>query len=139
DGDGISGRPNRVWSAEHDRLMAWVLGLSHALNLMFAATLSNASDGEEAGVERLASISSTTFQRQLDLATAVTGENPNLYFEIQHLNPNQEAVLGALAGTLDAVRAAIEGGDEQAFVALMERARDWARRHRDAAGAGSDR
>jgi len=122
--------------AEHDRLMAWVLGLSHALNLVFAATLADAQ--ADAGVDRLASISSTTFQRQLDLATAVTGENPNLYFEIQHLNPNQKAVLAALADTLDSVRAAISLGDERAFVTLMRRAGGWARRHRDAAGAESD-
>ena len=124
--------------AEHDRLMAWVLGLSHALNLVFAATLSNSAGRGEADADRLAAISSTTFQRQLDLATSVTGENPNLYFEIQHLNPNQQAVLAALAATLDRVREAVERGDEQAFVALMQRARHWAQRHRDAAGAAAD-
>jgi len=111
---------------EHDRLMAWVLGLSHALNLLFAGTLA-ATD--QASAERLASISSTTFKRQLDIATDVTAENPGLYFEIQRLNPNQRDVLHALADTLERIRGAVEANDEQAFVALMDQGRAWAERH----------
>lgn len=117
--------------AEHDRLMAWVLGLSHLLNLLFAGTL--AASGQ-AGAERLASISSTTFKRQLEIATDVTAENPGLYFEIQRLNPNQPVVLETLHRTLTRIRDAIESNDEQAFVALMRRGRAWAERHGRARG-----
>jgi chorismate mutase/prephenate dehydrogenase len=116
--------------AEHDRLMAWVLGLSHALNLVFAATLA----GAEIPAERLAEISSTTFGRQLRIAAAVVAENPRLYFEIQRLNPNQRGVVEGLRRVLDELDSALRKGDEAGFVTLMQRGRRWADRHRDAAG-----
>ena len=51
---------------EHDRLIAYVLGLSHALNIAFFTAL--AESGEAA--PRLARLSSTTFDAQLDVADA---------------------------------------------------------------------
>src|SRR3954465_2242627 len=67
---------------EHDRLIAYVLGLSHALNIAFFTAL--AESGEAA--PRLAKLSSTTFDSQLDVASKVAQESPELYFEIQSLN-----------------------------------------------------
>jgi chorismate mutase/prephenate dehydrogenase len=60
---------------EHDRLIAYVLGLSHALNIAFFTVL--AESGETA--PRLANLSSTTFDAQLDVATRVAPEYPHLY------------------------------------------------------------
>jgi len=117
---------------EHDRLMAWVLGLSHALNVAFAAAL--ADSDMDAG--QLAAISSTTFQRQLDIATDVAAENPDLYFEIQRLNPYEETVLGALRRSLDSLAASVIEGDSKSFVGLMQRGADWTERHRDARAGG---
>jgi chorismate mutase/prephenate dehydrogenase len=45
---------------------------------------------------RLARMSSTTFDAQLDVATKVAGENPDMYFEIQSLNDYGEESLNAL-------------------------------------------
>jgi chorismate mutase/prephenate dehydrogenase len=67
---------------EHDRLVAYVLGLSHALNIAFFTAL--AESGEAA--PKLARMSSTTFDAQLDVATTVSEESPELYYEIQALN-----------------------------------------------------
>ena len=50
---------------EHDRLIAYVLGLSHALNIAFFTAL--AGSGEAA--PRLAQLSSTTYDAQVDVAT----------------------------------------------------------------------
>ncbi len=106
---------------QHDRLIAFVLGLSHALNIAFFTVL--AESGESA--PRLANLSSTTFDSQLDVAARVAQENPHLYFEIQRLNPAGlfalEDLLGAVKRLTDIVRA----GDEQAFVALMEQGRQY--------------
>jgi chorismate mutase/prephenate dehydrogenase len=106
---------------EHDRLIAFVLGLSHALNIAFFTAL--AESGESA--PRLARLSSTTFDAQLEVATRVAQENPRLYFEIQSLNPQGifaiEDLLQAVQRLADVVRA----GDEQAFVSLMEQGRDY--------------
>ena len=120
---------------EHDRLMAWVLGLSHALNVTFAAAL--ADSGMDAG--RLAAVSSTTFQRQLDIATDVTAENPELYFEIQQLNPYEDGVLDALHQALQALETSVLQGDAKTFVDLMRRGAGWTGRHRTArAGKTAD-
>jgi prephenate dehydrogenase len=67
---------------EHDRLIAYVLGLSHALNIAFFTAL---ADSGEAAL-RLAKLSSTTFDSQLEVASRVAAESPELYYEIQSAN-----------------------------------------------------
>jgi chorismate mutase/prephenate dehydrogenase len=104
---------------EHDRLIAYVLGLSHALNIAFFTAL--AESGETA--PRLANLSSTTFDAQLDVATRVAGENPRLYFEIQRLNPQGLDALGQLLAAMQRLTDIVESGDEAAFVRLMEQGR----------------
>ena len=106
---------------EHDRVVAFVLGLSHALNIAFFCAL--AESGEE--VPRLSAVSSTTFEEQLRVAEKVAGENPHLYFEIQHLNDFGAEPLDALAGAVEALREVVASGDEPAFAAMMERGRDY--------------
>jgi len=54
---------------DHDRLIAYVLGLSHAINIAFFTAL--ADSGEAA--PRLARLSSTTFDAQLGVASLVAG------------------------------------------------------------------
>jgi chorismate mutase / prephenate dehydrogenase len=109
---------------DHDRLIAFVLGLSHAVNIAFFTAL--AGSGEN--VPQLARLSSTTFDAQLAIAAAVAEENPHLYFEIQSLNDFGGVSLAGLAGAVERLRAAVEAGDEAAFVSLMERGRDYLRR-----------
>ena len=76
----------------HDRLIAWVLGLSHALNIAFLRAL--ADSGEAA--PKLAELSSTTFDEQLGVAGRVVHDSPQLYFEIQSLNEYATESLSAL-------------------------------------------
>lgn len=106
---------------DHDRLIAYVLGLSHALNIAFFTAL--AESGEAA--PRLARMSSTTFDSQLLVSSAVARENPHLYFEIQHLNRFGLAPLDALLDAAARLRELVSAGDEQGFVELMERGRDY--------------
>ena len=100
----------------HDRLIAYILGLSHALNIAFFTAL--AESGETAA--RLADLSSTTFDRQLAVASLVARENPHLYFEIQHLNEYGGESLAALATAVERLREVVTSGDSQGFVELME-------------------
>jgi chorismate mutase/prephenate dehydrogenase len=115
----------------HDRLIAYVLGLSHATNIAFFTAL--AESGED--VPHLASLSSTTFDAQLDVAGRVAAENPALYFEIQSLNEYGPAVLAALEDSVARIRAAVAEGDADSFIAMMERVAAYfaRRRRRDAA------
>lgn len=106
---------------DHDRLIAYVLGLSHALNIAFFTAL--AESGEAA--PKLARMSSTTFDNQLDVATAVAQESPDLYFEIQSLNDYGAESLEALAQAVERIRTAVLSQDHAAFAALMRRGRDY--------------
>jgi chorismate mutase/prephenate dehydrogenase len=106
---------------EHDRLIAYVLGLSHALNIAFFTAL--AGSGEAA--PRLAKMSSTTFDAQLDVAARVAQESPELYFEIQSLNDYGSESLEALSRAVERVRRAVLSRDHDAFVELMSRGRDY--------------
>ena len=106
---------------DHDRLIAYVLGLSHALNLAFGTAL--VESGEAA--PKLAELSSTTFDSQLRVASKAAAENPHLYFEIQRLNDYGTESLSALLYAVERIRSVVRAGDEDAFVALMERSRDY--------------
>lgn len=106
---------------EHDRLMAPVLGLSHALSIVFFTAL--ADSGVPA--ERLARLSSTTFDRQLAIARGVAGENPDLYFEIQSLNRHGAGVREVLLQAVQTLIHAIESDDAEAFRHLMARGNEY--------------
>jgi chorismate mutase/prephenate dehydrogenase len=100
---------------DHDRLMAYVLGLSHALNLAFFTAL--ADSGEL--VPRLQKMSSTTFDAQLRVARLVATDNPHLYFDIQSLNDYGQASLQALRTAAERIQELVKNGDEAGFVELM--------------------
>jgi chorismate mutase/prephenate dehydrogenase len=106
---------------DHDRLIAYVLGLSHALNIAFFTAL--AESGEAA--PKLAKMSSTTFDAQLLVTDEVAHDNPHLYFEIQHLNKFGLSPLDALADAARRIRELVANGDEQGFVELMYKGRDY--------------
>ena len=106
---------------EHDRLIAYVLGLSHALNIAFFTAL--AESGEAA--PRLAKLSSTTFDSQLDVASLVAQESPELYYEIQSLNDYGAESLEALSQAVEKLRTAVLSQDFESFAALMRRGREY--------------
>ncbi len=103
---------------EHDEVMAWVLGLSHLVNIAFASAL--AESGEE--VPLLRRISSSTFNAQLKVAAQVVSENPALYYEIQQGNAATKGVVERFRTTLDQLARAVVEGEEHSFVEAMERA-----------------
>lgn len=105
--------------AEHDRLMALVLGLSHALNIAFFTAL--VRSGIEA--EQLAGISSTTFARQLRIARDVAAENPELYHEIQRMNEHGGLARRALAEAVELISQASDADHPDAFTRLMSEGR----------------
>ncbi len=113
---------------EHDRLIAYVLGLSHALNIAFFTAL--AQSGEAA--PRLLQLSSTTFDAQFDIASDVAAESPELYYEIQRLNDYGAESLDALARAVEAVRSAVSAGDQARFTALMRQGYEYVKGRPDA-------
>jgi chorismate mutase/prephenate dehydrogenase len=105
----------------HDRVIAYVLGLSHALNIAFFTAL--AESGEAA--PRLATLSSTTFDAQLGVAAKVADEHPDLYFEIQALNDYGTESLAALLYAVERLRSVVRANDLDGFRALMVRGRTY--------------
>jgi chorismate mutase/prephenate dehydrogenase len=105
----------------HDRVIAYVLGLSHALNIAFFTAL--AESGEAA--PRLATLSSTTFDAQLGVAAKVAAENPDLYFEIQTLNDYGTESLAALLYAVERLRSVVRANDLPGFRTLMTRGKNY--------------
>jgi chorismate mutase/prephenate dehydrogenase len=103
---------------EHDEVMAWVLGLSHLVNIAFASAL--AESGEE--MPLLERISSSTFNAQLKVAAQVVSENPHLYYEIQQGNDRTAGVIERFRRSLERLAGAVAEGEEGRFVAAMEQA-----------------
>ena len=100
---------------EHDEVMAWVLGLSHLVNIAFAGAL--AESGE--AVPMLKQISSSTFNAQLNVATQVVSENPHLYYEIQQGNDNTAEVSAHFCKVLEELMRAVTNNDEAVFTGYM--------------------
>jgi chorismate mutase/prephenate dehydrogenase len=111
---------------EHDRLIAYVLGLSHALNIAFFTAL--AESGEAA--PRLSRLSSTTFDAQLDVASDVADESPELYYEIQALNDYGAESLQALSQAVERLRGAVLKRDFATFRTLMIQGQEYLRDRR---------
>jgi len=106
---------------DHDRMIAYVLGLSHALNIAFFDALRRS--GEAAGT--LIQMSSTTFDAQLLVSGAVARENPDLYFEIQKLNEYGHLALDALCESSERLRDVVAGNDRAAFADIMSQGQSY--------------
>ncbi len=59
------------------------------------------------------------------MSKGVAHDNPHLYFEIQNLNRFGLGPLDALADAARRIREVVADGDEDAFVELMQRGRDY--------------
>jgi chorismate mutase/prephenate dehydrogenase len=103
---------------EHDRLMSYVLGSSHLINLLYAGILSDSGET----LQRLKSIGGTTFLQQTHVTGKVVAENQDLYYDIQVLNDQTPMLLQEFQTLLDAWRKTIEEKDRKAFRKLMGRA-----------------
>jgi len=101
---------------EHDEVMAWVLGLSHLVNIAFASAL--AESGE--AVPLLRQISSSTFNAQLKVAAQVVSENPHLYYEIQQGNRMTGEVVDQFRRVFEELARAVRVGDEISWTRAME-------------------
>ena len=99
----------------HDLLMAESLGLAHAVNLLFLASLA----ADPASPHELARAASTTFHRQSSLARSVAEEGPELYLDIQSLNPNSWGMYQELRQALDRLEELVERKDLERFTDLL--------------------
>ncbi len=103
----------RVPLADHDRIMADLLSLAHATAIAFALALP-ATDHP---------VRSTTFQALESLAAAVVRESPDVYYEIQVMNPHSIVALERLRAALDRIVAAVTARDSQEFREMLAEGR----------------
>jgi chorismate mutase/prephenate dehydrogenase len=116
----------RLPLADHDRVMADVLSLAHAAVLAFTFAMP-----DEAPVVR-----SNTYRALTRLAANATAQNPDVYFQIQALNPHALAAIDRLLAGLEHVREVIASHRRDAFAVLLG---EGAERVGRAAGAGRSR
>lgn len=103
----------------HDRLMGWLLGLAHMTNIVFGAALTRS------GIDpaELHACASTTFTRQAATALSVLAEDPELYLDIQHLNPHRHEVYAAMDEALEQLAGLVETRDREGFRQALGAAR----------------
>ena len=103
----------------HDRLMGWLLGLAHLSNILFGASLTRCGlDPAE-----LHACASATFSRHTGNALLVLNANPDLYLDIQHLNPHRYEVYAAVREALDHIEALVGEHDREGFRQTLAEAR----------------
>lgn len=103
----------------HDRLMGWLLGFAHLSGMLFGCALTRSG----LGAEELKACASTTYNRQTSAALHVLGEDPDLYFDIQSLNPHRGEVYRAASEALKELVDAVQEGDRERFRTVLSSAR----------------
>ncbi|HXW66988.1 MAG TPA: prephenate dehydrogenase/arogenate dehydrogenase family protein [Thermoplasmata archaeon] len=112
----------------HDRIMADVLALPHAVSLLFGTALG----GGGRAPAPLGRLAPTSFLRQAQAARVVAAENPELSFDIQTLNPEMGRLYRRIEAAVRELREAVEAGDANRYGRLVSTARD----HLEAVGPG---
>ncbi len=105
----------------HDRLISFVLGLSHFINILFIKSITDSGYS----FRELNRIASTTFKSQLNTANSVIHENPDLYFEIQALNPYQQTLYKNLKKNIQSLTTAIMINNRKDFIRVFKKGRQW--------------
>ncbi len=106
---------------EHDRIVSYVLGLSHLTNLVFTKVLMASG----LPFEKINKVGSTTFHSQLVTTATVIRENPDLYYAIQQLNPFSAELRESFQRELATISGWISDDDAQAFRDMMQAGKQW--------------
>lgn len=103
----------------HDRLMGWLLGFAHLSGMLFGCALTRSG----LGAEELEACASTSYNRQSGAARHVLMEDPDLYYDIQRLNPHRGEVYRAAREALTELVESVEDGDRETFREVLGTAR----------------
>lgn len=103
----------------HDRLMGWLLGLAHLSGMLFGCALTRSG----LAISELEACASTTYNRQASTAASVLEEDPDLYYDIQKLNPHRGEVYKAARAALDELIDSVQENDREEFRNVLSEAR----------------
>ena len=106
---------------EHDKIISYVLALSHIINIIFMKTL---MDGEYSYSD-LKEIASTTFTSQMKTTKGVIMENADLYYAIQRFNPFKNNLYDKLEKATKQLIEAVLDGRKEDFIKIMKEGKKW--------------
>jgi chorismate mutase/prephenate dehydrogenase len=106
---------------EHDKIISYVLALSHIINIIFMKTLMDV----EYDYSDLKEIASTTFISQMKTTKEVIIENSDLYFAIQKFNPFKNNLYDRLEQAMKYVIESVLKGNKENFIKIMEEGKKW--------------
>jgi chorismate mutase/prephenate dehydrogenase len=106
---------------KHDRIISYVLALSHIINIIFMKTL---MDGEY-DYSDLKEIASTTFTSQMGTTKEVITENSDLYYAIQKFNPFKKNLYDRLEQAMKYIIESVLNGKKEDFIKIMEKGEKW--------------
>lgn len=106
---------------DHDRYMSYVLGLSHAVNIAFFTVL----DRSGISFADMQSAASTTFDKITDTNRSVALEDPELYYDIQHLNACRDGMWELFSEAVEDIKKASAAEDSKEFVKIMNAGKEY--------------
>jgi chorismate mutase/prephenate dehydrogenase len=106
---------------EHDRVVSYVLGLSHLTNIVFTKVLMSSG----MPFEVINRVGSTTFHSQMVTTETVIRENPELYYAIQRLNPFSAELRESFQREFETICGWIREDDARAFREMMQAGKEW--------------
>lgn len=109
-----------LYLEEHDRMMAYILGLSHLTALLFAGSLGSS----DKPASELCDVQGTSFGRLAELAREVSGESRRVYHDIQVMNPHTREMVEAVERALAELKEATLQADHDMFTRLMDSAHE---------------
>lgn len=113
------GRVVRVGADEHDRLTSGAQALTHAAVLAFGSSLAEL----DLDIRQLTAIAPPPHAMLLALLARIASGTPEVYWDVQAANPRAAAARQALARSARRLGDLIDGADEDAFAAELDRLR----------------
>ncbi len=113
------GRVVRVGADEHDQLTSGAQALTHAAVLAFGSALAEL----DLDIGQLTAIAPPPHAMLLALLARIASGTPEVYWDVQAANPRAAAARQALAGGVRRVGELVDGADENAFAAELDRIR----------------
>ena len=106
---------------EHDRLMAYILGLAHLSALMFAGTARRSGE-KMAGLRE---VQGPTFDKLSSVSREVASESRRVYHDIQSLNPNSRQMIAAMEDAFRELKIAALDPDPKRFAKIVDADREY--------------
>ncbi len=110
----------RTSPEHHDRVMALVQSMVHAVHLAEAGVLRGCAP-ELGGLDALLPFRTASFEMDAAVLSRILSLNPAIYEDIQFGNPHALPVLDALLGELQALRGLLVRGDDTARARFRRR------------------